>query len=174
MTNFPEPNRPPARRPRLWPLVVLAALAVTGLAVLIVAAALGRSADPPTVAAPATATAGMPAATTAAAAVQSDTDPYEVWLQRAPDDAPDLTRDDALARAYLGCGQNFPPGTTDAILQEVYAEYVTCGAPAADDPRYGSCADAVAAGHGPYRRDADPEYGWYEDRDGDGVVCETE
>jgi excalibur calcium-binding domain-containing protein len=42
------------------------------------------------------------------------------------------------------------------------------------DPRYDSCADANEAGYGPYRRDVDPEYEWYEDRDGDGVVCETE
>lgn len=31
-----------------------------------------------------------------------------------------------------------------------------------------ACADA----DGPYRRGQDPEYGLYEDRDHDGVVCE--
>jgi Excalibur calcium-binding domain len=39
------------------------------------------------------------------------------------------------------------------------------------DPRFGSCAAANRAGYGPYRR-GDAEYRWYEDRDGDGVVCE--
>lgn len=53
-------------------------------------------------------------------------DPYEEWLERAPSDAPSLSRDDALARATLGCGQNWPPGTTDAILAEVYAEVIDC------------------------------------------------
>ena len=31
---------------------------------------------------------------------------------------------------------------------------------------------ASAAGYGPYRSGADPEYDWYRDRDHDGVVCE--
>ncbi|MEV5410268.1 thermonuclease family protein [Thermopolyspora sp. NPDC052614] len=40
------------------------------------------------------------------------------------------------------------------------------------DPRYRTCGDANAAGYGPYVRGKDPEYSWYQDRDGDGVVCE--
>jgi micrococcal nuclease len=40
------------------------------------------------------------------------------------------------------------------------------------DPRYRTCGDANAAGYGPYYRGRDPEYSWYQDRDGDGVVCE--
>ncbi|MDP9864158.1 MULTISPECIES: thermonuclease family protein [Streptosporangium] len=40
------------------------------------------------------------------------------------------------------------------------------------DPRFRTCGEANAAGYGPYRRGVDPEYGWYQDRDGDGVVCE--
>ncbi|MGG5260252.1 GmrSD restriction endonuclease domain-containing protein [Phycicoccus avicenniae] len=40
------------------------------------------------------------------------------------------------------------------------------------DPRFGTCREAVAAGYGPYRSGSDPEYAWYRDRDGDGVVCE--
>ena len=43
---------------------------------------------------------------------------------------------------------------------------------AAVDPRFGTCREAVGAGYGPYRRGADPEYDWYRDADGDGVVCE--
>ncbi|MEN3538678.1 excalibur calcium-binding domain-containing protein [Microbispora sp. ZYX-F-249] len=42
----------------------------------------------------------------------------------------------------------------------------------ATDPRYGTCEEANAAGLGPYYRGTDPEYDWYIDRDGDGVVCE--
>lgn len=40
------------------------------------------------------------------------------------------------------------------------------------DPRFRTCAEANRNGYGPYRRGVDPEYGWYQDRDGDGVVCE--
>ena len=40
------------------------------------------------------------------------------------------------------------------------------------DPRFDSCAQALAAGYGPYLRGTDPEYDWYHDGDGDGTVCE--
>jgi hypothetical protein len=41
-----------------------------------------------------------------------------------------------------------------------------------DDPRFDTCAEANAAGYGPYTQGVDPEYEWYRDGDGDGVVCE--
>lgn len=44
--------------------------------------------------------------------------------------------------------------------------------PPANDPRFRTCAEAKAAGYGPYRRGVDPEYSWYVDRDSDGIVCE--
>ena len=44
--------------------------------------------------------------------------------------------------------------------------------PTGNDPRYRTCGDANAAGYGPYRKGVDPEYAWYQDRDGDGLVCE--
>lgn len=40
------------------------------------------------------------------------------------------------------------------------------------DPRFRYCTHAIAAGYGPYYAGIDPEYGWYFDRDGDGIVCE--
>jgi hypothetical protein len=40
------------------------------------------------------------------------------------------------------------------------------------DPRFNYCYEAVAAGYGPYFQGQDPEYGWYEDADNDGSVCE--
>ncbi len=40
------------------------------------------------------------------------------------------------------------------------------------DTRYRTCAEANAHGLGPYQRGVDPEYTWYQDRDGDGLVCE--
>lgn len=42
---------------------------------------------------------------------------------------------------------------------------------ATTDPRFDTCKDAKAHGYGPYRSD-EPEYSWYRDADGDGVVCE--
>ncbi|MGK5739343.1 excalibur calcium-binding domain-containing protein [Micromonospora sp. URMC 103] len=40
------------------------------------------------------------------------------------------------------------------------------------DPRFATCTAAKRAGYGPYVRGQDPEYAWYDDRDGDGRVCE--
>jgi hypothetical protein len=41
------------------------------------------------------------------------------------------------------------------------------------DPRYPTCTELLRhANHAPYRRGVDPEYAWYQDRDGDGLVCE--
>ncbi|MCP9976582.1 excalibur calcium-binding domain-containing protein [Actinomadura madurae] len=39
------------------------------------------------------------------------------------------------------------------------------------DTRYSTCAEANRHGLGPYRR-GQTEYTWYQDRDGDGIVCE--
>ena len=40
------------------------------------------------------------------------------------------------------------------------------------DPRFRYCTHAISAGYGPYYNGVDPEYAWYNDRDGDGAVCE--
>ncbi|WP_144268187.1 excalibur calcium-binding domain-containing protein [Demequina sp. NBRC 110055] len=39
------------------------------------------------------------------------------------------------------------------------------------DQRYPYCKD-LPSGYGPYVKGVDPEYDWYRDNDGDGVVCE--
>ena len=40
-------------------------------------------------------------------------------------------------------------------------------------PKFSSCAEAQRNGYrGPYTRGVNPEYAWYQDRDGDGQVCE--
>lgn len=40
------------------------------------------------------------------------------------------------------------------------------------DPQFSYCYEANDAGYGNYVRGVDPEYDWYDDRDGDGSVCE--
>ena len=75
-----------------------------------------------------------------------------------------------LRRTFAGC--------TNASLQigSVPRAQVKAATPGDDekvDPRFDSCSDAIDAGYGPYVRGIDPEYPWYEDRDGDGRVCES-
>lgn len=42
------------------------------------------------------------------------------------------------------------------------------------DPQFASCAEAKRNGYTrSYTRGVNPEYAWYQDRDGDGVVCES-
>lgn len=60
------------------------------------------------------------ASCSAESGTNDDRDPYEVYLDIAPSDAPSLSREDAQARALLGCGQSWAPGTVDAALQEAY------------------------------------------------------
>lgn len=43
---------------------------------------------------------------------------------------------------------------------------------ATTDPQFGTCREANSNGYGPYQSGVDPEYNWYQDRDGDGWVCE--
>lgn len=61
-------------------------------------------------------------------------------------------------------------------VRETKADLKTDTAPkplaSSTDPRFDTCGAANAAGYGNYRRGADPEYDWYDDRDHDGVVCE--
>ncbi len=44
---------------------------------------------------------------------------------------------------------------------------------AGTDPRFDYCYEANDAGYGPYYQGTDAEYPWYDDADGDGIVCET-
>ena len=93
---------------------------------------------------------------------------------------------DALERGALtvglsGCGRRaLVPEPTRARIALGRAEAEVAGAeapaPAApgsgDDPHFGSCREAIAAGYGPYVQGRDPEYAWYRDGDRDGTVCE--
>nr|WP_284290447.1 excalibur calcium-binding domain-containing protein [Angustibacter aerolatus] len=63
------------------------------------------------------------------------------------------------------------PARTVTVTKTSKAKRHAVAAPALD-PRYRTCGDANDAGYGPYTEGVDPEYDWYQDRDGDGVDCE--
>jgi hypothetical protein len=55
-------------------------------------------------------------------------------------------------------------GDGDGTVCEGAPAAAVPAAPAAgDDPRFGSCREALAAGYGPYVQGRDPEYAWYRD-----------
>lgn len=126
----------PDHRPAQWRQRLPWYAATLAVAATIVALVLATSGDTPTPPTPPTATAagqtyqpipgvqltGPPAGTTPSAP-ESPTvaDPYDVWQAIKPADAPDLSPDDAFARALLGCGVQWPPGSTDHALQVAYA-----------------------------------------------------
>ena len=74
------------------------------------------------------------------------------------------------ALTVAGCAGDNP--TPAAIRQSVKPTPERTTTKPSTDPRYDTCAEAKAAGYGPYTRGQDREYAWYVDRDGDGVVCE--
>lgn len=47
-------------------------------------------------------------------------DPYDTYLANAPLGEPTLSREDAQLRALAGCGQQWAPGTVDAVLADAY------------------------------------------------------
>ncbi len=67
-----------------------------------------------------------------------------------------------------GCTEPTEPGRGAVAPAAAATTVVAAGA----HRRFSSCKQAIAAGFGPYRRGVDPEYEWYRDADGDGIVCE--
>lgn len=88
----------------------------------------------------------------------------------------------ALRLGITGCGTaaRVPKPTRAAITMGPPTAAATAAGSTAStaassgklDQRYPYCIDAIAAGLGPYTEGIDPEYAWYRDGDGDGVVCE--
>lgn len=93
-------------------------IGLSAAALVIAGAAAGIYATRPAGPGPAPA----PASETVGAAPSPTEDPYAVYLKLAPKGAPRLSREDAQARAVLGCGQSWAPGTVDAALATAYAE----------------------------------------------------
>ncbi|SDQ03989.1 Excalibur calcium-binding domain-containing protein [Quadrisphaera sp. DSM 44207] len=81
---------------------------------------------------------------------------------------------DAVARVLAACPDEPLPAGDGAPAPPATPGGAAGAGAAGDglDPRHGSCSQVVAAGLGPYRRGADPEYDWYQDGDGDGTACE--
>jgi hypothetical protein len=48
----------------------------------------------------------------------------------------------------------------------------SAGTSSSSDPLFGTCGEANDHGYGPYQQGVDSEYSNYQDRDGDGLVCE--
>lgn len=85
-----------------------------------------------------------------------------------------LTVDDREKQAILERFETCPPKSLrlPAIKRASVPGSQGGGDSDNDDPRFETCTDATEAGYGPYVKGVDPEYWWYEDRDGDGTVCE--
>lgn len=56
--------------------------------------------------------------------VGTSADPYDAYLAANPDPSIVLSREDAQARAFLGCSVKWAPGTIDYVLHEAYKNNV--------------------------------------------------
>jgi hypothetical protein len=61
-----------------------------------------------------------------AASVTTTQDPYETYLRLKPPGEETLSREDAQTRAYLGCNNQWAPGTTDRALADAYRPTRIC------------------------------------------------
>lgn len=73
-------------------------------------------------------------------------------------------------RRHAAAAQAQAPAPEPPAEQEVQT---FAGSGGGTDPQFGTCGEVNDNGYGPYRSGVDPEYDWYDDRDNDGVVCES-
>ncbi|KHL12867.1 UNVERIFIED_CONTAM: deoxyribonuclease [Mumia flava] len=101
---------------------------------------------------------------------------YDLWVTRA--------EHDAIERVLTACPDTVVPtsepvplgggrtGTPEPTSGPTPTRKPTRRGTGSTDPRFDTCTAAIDAGYGPYVRGKDAEYGWYDDRDADGTVCE--
>jgi hypothetical protein len=109
----------PSYRSRVVIAIVLAlgAIALAGIVALLIMLMMSTPAVHPSRA---------PSPVPSQAASTNAYDPYPVYFVNSPIGVKHLTREDAQARAYLGCGQTFAPGTVDAALADAYRPAGIC------------------------------------------------
>ncbi len=66
------------------------------------------------------------------------------------------------------------PGTGTPPTGQQQSQGVSQPAGGSGPIKYASCAEAIAAGQGPYFKGVHQEYNWYVDRDNDGVACDRD
>lgn len=82
-----------------------------------------------------------------------------------------------LTTKISSCGKRsnvaFPTKARISLAPKPSPSYSTAPPSTGVDPKFTSCAEALRNGYkGPYKKGIDPEYAFYNDRDGDGLVCE--
>lgn len=78
----------------------------------------------------------------------------------------------ALLRVVRGCRNTFVRVRHAKVVNRSTSGGGSTGGNEGLDPKFDYCYQAKEAGYGPYYQSKDPEYDWYVDADGDGVVCE--
>jgi hypothetical protein len=110
---------------------------------------------------------------------------YELWVTQAEQDAmvdvlsgcegeplPDAGDQSVIADNIGEKPQESEPQESPTATKPTKSEQPPAASSEDElDERFEFC-NRLPAGYGPYVRGEDPEYGWYTDRDGDGVVCE--
>ncbi|HEY8472470.1 MAG TPA: excalibur calcium-binding domain-containing protein [Natronosporangium sp.] len=140
-------------------------VAAAGGAVLVSLVAIGIALpdrDPPADAFPAT---PEPPPATVAPATTAPANPTEA----AP--APEAREPVRLADPPEAAPPPPPPSPTESPSPSPSPTPSPTSSEDPVDPWFPNCAEANRNGYGPYFRDRDPEYWWYPDRNGDGVVC---
>ena len=188
--NYPS-GHPTATKPPFWSRKKVGSAGVI-LGILLGSAASGGDGDveSPAAEAPA-ATAEVPAAlglteADVAEAVKEATDDLREELKDQRREARADLKQAARAaqtaqrravasavRRTRAADQRMTEAAIQAALDEAQNTQVIGSGGGGTDPRFNYCYEANAAGYGPYYRGSDTEYAWYDDRDNDGVVCET-
>jgi hypothetical protein len=101
---------------------------------------------------------------------------YELWVTQPEAEAMLQVLSRCPNQAVIEPGSQ-PTVASDAVVAaEAPQPSAPSPRPSVDgpslDPRFPSCRAATSAGYGNYRNGINPEYDWYRDADGDGIVCE--